>query len=107
MIIAGSLGSIGYAYSVGKEQGERVCNEEKLQSQLNRTKLELEAQIGISELQSEQIGEAQSHLEQERIKSADLQKYIDNISSGGKWCISPGMREELHKFRYGTKDKNS
>lgn len=104
---ASVVGALTYSYHIGRTQGENICNEEKLQAQLEKTKKELEITEQLSEFQQEQIGEAHFQLEQERIKSDQLKIDLEIAASGKSQCVPDSVLEQLRKFRQRSKNNNS
>lgn len=108
IVIASILGAVGYSYHVGREQGQQVCEAEKLASQLKQTREELKILQDMTEFQQKQVGEAQEFIDQERAKSEKLQQKLDELNlSTSTECIPDSVLEQLHEFRRNPRDKNS
>lgn len=107
IVAAGAVGGVFYSYHIGREQGDQICRNEKLEAELIKKENELAQEKALTEFQQEQIGEAQSALEDQRNKINALEKDLNNASSGQSYCIPDSVLQKLREFRYGAKYKNS
>lgn len=107
MLVAGTAGGLFYSYHIGRTQGYEVCNNEKLEAEIIKKEKELEQERELSKLQQDEIAEAQSSLDQQKADIDDLKIKLENASRGKSQCIPDSVLEELRKFRYGAKNKNS
>lgn len=98
-----SIGAIGYAYKEGKDQGTSVCEATILAAKLEQKEKELAIFEQLSMFQQEQIGEAQSQLNQEITRNEKLAQDLDKATSGKPpGCITPGMRDAIKQYRIQT-----
>lgn len=98
--IAATLGSLGYSYHIGRSQGAQICEAEKLASELKVARFQIDNLTDISELQQDQIGEAQIKLEQETKLNAELSEKLASLPLKRKSdCIPDSVLDSIRKFR--------
>lgn len=110
LIIGAIIGSLGYSYFVGREQGKVICEADRLQQELIVKQAELKAKQqevkNLKELNdygTQLVGEAQKEADDERTKNEQLQKIINELSSTNTnddyVCVPDSVLTELRKRR--------
>lgn len=98
--VAGAIGSLGYSYHLGRTQGNKICEAEKIASQLQVAKEELWVEKNISDLQRKEIGEALDNLQRERQLNDELKDKLSALPlSKQPDCIPDSVLDSLRKFR--------
>lgn len=107
LVASGVAGSLFYSYHVGRTQGKTICEAEIYKAKLEQKNKELAQEKSLTELQRQQIGEAQAKLTQETIRNDKLKKDLDAaVSAKPAGCITPGMLDAIKKYRASTHNKN-
>lgn len=107
LVASGVAGSLLFSYHVGRTQGKTICEAEIYKAKLKQKNEELANEKSITELQKQQIGEAQTKLAEEATLNAKLKNALDQaISVQPSGCITDGMLDAIKKYRDTTYNKN-
>lgn len=99
IIVGMVVGILGYTYHEGKQSYKNVCEADKIKSQLIAERENTKNLKELNEYGAYLVGEAQKEVEQEKIKSDNLQKVIDKLNVSEYECVPDSVLDNLRKLR--------
>lgn len=107
-VAVGVAGSLFTSYHIGRTQGKTICEAEIYKAKLKQKNDELVNERSLTELQQQQISEAQDKLSKETELNAKLKSALDQaILVQPNGCITDGMLDAIKEYRATTGNKNS